>query len=266
MWSSSSPEEYWDFEFGDSSYNIWIFDLPVAILNLERIFGALSCWSLRNFREPLVVNLNEFELWISHVLHVLQVLHSIDILLLDNLESWVYHGGYSCSSKRMGSDQRPTNLCHPSLQISSDASDPRVWVSHHMLYFWEKAKKLVDLLSSSFIIIFYLDILSISVSPVDFHQGDLFLRMRWPKAGSPAAQELSQLAAPEAFVERLTTTSQWQEGSEGIEGTGDAMELDSEDDVDLGSLCPTAEIGWVFLFLEVVDVVLVVTGGGGFWT
>lgn len=72
-------KEYWDFEFGDSSYNIWIFDLPVAILNLERIFG------------------------------------------------------------------------------------------------------------------------------------DLFLRMRWPKAGSQEARELSQLSSCEAFVERLTTKSQWQE-------------------------------------------------------
>jgi len=34
-------KEYWQFEFGDSSYNIWICDLPVAVQNLERIIGDL---------------------------------------------------------------------------------------------------------------------------------------------------------------------------------------------------------------------------------
>jgi hypothetical protein len=62
--------------------------------------------------------------------------------------------------------------------------------------------------------------------------------MRWPKAGSQEARELSQLSSCEAFVERLTTKSQWQEG---ITGTGDAMEVDEDEDVDVGSECPTAD-------------------------
>jgi hypothetical protein len=69
MWSSSCRQEYWDFEFGDSSYNIWIFDLPVAILNLERIFGALSCW--RWLLRTTCCEFGFWLLWISHVLHVL---------------------------------------------------------------------------------------------------------------------------------------------------------------------------------------------------
>lgn len=60
--------------------------------------------------------------------------------------------------------------------------------------------------------------------------------MRWPKAGSQEARALSQLRC-EAFVERLTRKSQWQEGT-GITGAGDTMEVD--EDVDVGSECPTA--------------------------
>ncbi|CAK9051035.1 unnamed protein product, partial [Durusdinium trenchii] len=34
-------KEWWDFEFGDSSYNVWIFDLPVAVALLGRIISDL---------------------------------------------------------------------------------------------------------------------------------------------------------------------------------------------------------------------------------
>lgn len=57
FWSQHEPaiickscvfQEYWDFEFGDSSYNIWIFELPVAVHHLARIISALVLRLWRN--------------------------------------------------------------------------------------------------------------------------------------------------------------------------------------------------------------------------
>eukprot|EP00435_Cladocopium_sp_Y103_P007484 s2217_g2.t1 len=63
-------KEYWDFEFGDSSYNIWIFDLPVAILNLERIFGDLYLrmrWPKAGSKEATEVSLSSCEAFVERL-------------------------------------------------------------------------------------------------------------------------------------------------------------------------------------------------------
>eukprot|EP00913_Durusdinium_trenchii_P014884 g13959.t1 len=72
--NETKDREWWDFEFGDSSYNVWIFDLPVAVALLGRIISDLYLrmrWPMKGSSPAKeLVKLLDEEAFVRHVTDV----------------------------------------------------------------------------------------------------------------------------------------------------------------------------------------------------